>query len=279
MALTVSAVIVTHNSEAFIGRCLQYLEKQSRPLDQVIIVDCKSRDKEALLASVRSVRLPFVLLELEHNAGYAGACNAAAQHLSGTCDYVLYVGPDTYLDDGYVASAIAFMEDPTNRSVGALSGKLLGFDNHTGQPTGLIDSTGIEQTWYGRWYDRGQGKPESVEAEHWSPVVRALCGTALFCRRTALAKLEATEPNTIYDASLFLYKEDIDLSLRLVAAGFDLRYHSEMVGYHCRGWKRARMSRMARILSARNEAVINAQLSPVKYLYSCIKLYLALRGF
>jgi GT2 family glycosyltransferase len=170
------------------------------------------------------------------------------------------------------------MEDPTNRSVGAVSGKLLGFDNEMGRPTGLIDSTGIVQTWYGRWYDRGKGRQDSEDAGRWSSVVTALCGTALLCRRTALAKLEAEEPFTIYDGSLFMYKEDIDLSMRLIRAGFEVRYHPTMLAYHCRGWDRRAMSRRAKILSARNEAVINAQVGLMKYFYSCLKLYAVSKG-
>src|SRR2546426_268672 len=275
MATTVSVVIITNNSAPFIVRCLQHLEKQSRSVHEVIIVDNKSQalDREALRAAVGSAKLPSHLVELEYNVGYPGGCNVATDHLSRTCDYVLYVGPDTYLTEGYVASGIAFMEDPMNRGVGAVSGKLLGFDNEAGRPTGLIDSTGILQTWYGRWYDRGKGRRDSENDSHWSSVVPALCGTALFCRRTALAKLEAAEPFTIYDNSLFMYKEDIDLSIRLVEAGFEVRYHSAMLAYHCRGWDRRGMSRRAKNPSARKEDVINTPGRLPKYFFFFLQLY------
>ncbi|MGH2395468.1 MAG: glycosyltransferase [bacterium] len=275
---TVSVVIVTKGSVPFIDRCLQHLAQQSHPVHEVIIVDNNSADRQALRAAVRSAGVLVQLVELDDNIGYAGACNVATRYLSRACAYVLYVGPDTYLTEGYTAAGVTFMEDPANHAVGAVSGKLLGFNNDANQPTGLIDSTGIEQTWYGRWYDRSQGRLVSLDADRWAPAVAALCGTALLCRRSALAQLEAREPYTIYDGSLFMYKEDVELCLRLLAAGFSLRYHSEMVAYHCRGWKRARMSHRAKVLSARNEAVINARLGPIKYLYSCLKLYLASRG-
>src|SRR2546422_2534002 len=127
--MIVSAVIITHNSEGFIGRCLNHLGTQRRPVDEVIIVDNRSQDRHALRAAVRSAPIHVKLLELDYNVGYPAACNIAMQHLPEVCDYVLYVGPDTYLTKGYVESAIAFMEDPANRTVGAVSGKLLGFDN------------------------------------------------------------------------------------------------------------------------------------------------------
>src|SRR5437870_1193972 len=119
MTTTVSVVIITHNSALFIGRCLWHLEGQSRAVNEVIIVDNKSRDRDALRTAVGSARLPSRLVELDYNIRYAGGCNVAAQHISDSSDYVLYVGPDTYLTEGYVESGIAFMEEPANRVVGA----------------------------------------------------------------------------------------------------------------------------------------------------------------
>jgi N-acetylglucosaminyl-diphospho-decaprenol L-rhamnosyltransferase len=58
----------------------------------------------------------------------------------------------------------------------------------------------------------------------------------------------------IFDPSFFMYKEDIDLSLRLRARGWRLGFDPGAESYHCRGWLgRRHMPKKFRVMSARNE--------------------------
>ncbi|MBI3775690.1 MAG: glycosyltransferase family 2 protein, partial [Gammaproteobacteria bacterium] len=253
------------------------LAQQSESVREVLIVDNRSKDRETLKRELLNSGLKGRVVELDYNLGYAGGANVGTQLVDPASQYVLYVGPDTYLTKDYVKIALRYLSEEQNKLVAAVSGKLLGYDNELQKSTGLIDSTGVCQTWYGRWYDRWQGKKERPATDHLSPDVLALCGTALFCRREALTKLEGISPFSVYDASFFMYKEDIDLSIRLRLAGFVLRYNPNMIAYHCRGWSRSKMSQRAKILSARNEAQLNARRGLVKYLFSCLKLYVVSR--
>ena len=73
-----------------------------------------------------------------------------------------------------------------------------------------------------------------------------------------------------------MYKEDIDLSLRMKSFGYGVLYVSHLVAYHHRGWKSRRdMPKWSKIMSARNELEINKNRGWIKFVYSRAKLLLA----
>ncbi len=58
----------------------------------------------------------------------------------------------------------------------------------------------------------------------------------------------------VFDPNFFMYKEDIDLSLRLRAKGWRLMLWPKLLCYHGRGWQgRRRMPMNTKYLSSRNE--------------------------
>jgi GT2 family glycosyltransferase len=61
----------------------------------------------------------------------------------------------------------------------------------------------------------------------------------------------------VFDSDFFLYKEDIELSLRLRKLGWSLLYDPRLTAYHCRGWNsRNNMSRALRIVAAESEVLL-----------------------
>jgi len=275
----ISVIIISYNSERYIEKCLEALGRQSLPVDEIIIIDNRSNNSSFLNEVSAKFSLPIKVIELPCNFGYAGAANAALEFIHPGTDYILYVAPDTFLSEQYVADGVTYLDRKENSNVGALSGILLGYDIEKDKPSGLVDSTGICQKWYGRWYDRDQLKKQELIGNLQPEEMPALCGTALMCRRTALIAVNECEPHSYFDVSLFTYKEDIDLSLRMRAAGYKIHFVPSIVAYHCRGWNRPLMSRRAKVLSARNEVQINSSRGIIKYIYSCIKLYVVSRGF
>jgi GT2 family glycosyltransferase len=171
--------------------------------------------------------------------------------LDSQAKYVLFLNPDAFLTPDFLEKAAAQME--TRSDCGILTGPLFGYDFARALPTGRYDSTGIFSTWYGRWYDRGQG--EAISKDRYSQVedVPAICGALMFCRKEALES--AALEGEVWDSSFFMYKEDIDLSLRVRSQGWRLLYHPDLIAYHGRGWQtdRGKMSRAARLGSAKNE--------------------------
>jgi N-acetylglucosaminyl-diphospho-decaprenol L-rhamnosyltransferase len=248
---TVAVVIVAYDSGRVLGMCLGSLQAQTRRPDLVVVVDNNSPDPAYLESVPREP--PFELLRRARNAGFCGG-NNTGYALARGCKYVLLLNPDAFLSERFIEDALAWMEEPRNARVGCLTGTLLGFDVDTGRATGKIDSTGVFQKWYGKWYDRGQGSSADADTLRKDPEdVPAACGALMFCRTAALEQV-ASGTGEIFDPRFFMYKEDIDLSLRLRARGWRIAYWPQLVCHHGRGWQgRALASHRAKYLSALNE--------------------------
>ena len=271
MAIPVSVVIVTHNSAAVLETCLGHLEKQIIPAREIIVVDSGSNDTGYLQKVPQS---PGRQLIKTANIGYGRANNLGFQQMTGGQEgIVIFLNPDTFLPPDFIAQTIAvFRENP---GAGVISGKLLGYDPQVAAPTGKLDSTGIYRRWYGRWYDRGQGKKDNGQYDLIS-TPRALCGALLCCRGTALAPYAGV----VFDPDFFLYKEDIEFCLRLRKDGWSVVYDPRLVGYHCRGWSQQRCTIpfALRLIAAESEILLYKKHPGPHILWAWLK-YMAVRFF
>lgn len=260
--MSCSVIIVTHNSERFLPKAMQALEQQTRPADQIIIVDSGSQDSNYLKPYKDVIFAP-------RDCGFCVGNNIGFQHAKS--DYVFLVNPDLFLSPSYIQDAIAYLE--SHPQCGALTGTTLGYDIEADRPTGRYDSTGVFSTWYGRWYDRGQGDQHNPTLYQTIEEIPAICGAVFFCRKKALDQVLVNKKE-ILDSSFYMYKEDIDLSLRLRKKGWKLQFVPHLIAHHCRGWSsdRSKMPRWCRLCSAQNELRIHYKMrSPHKCFYSSLK--------
>jgi N-acetylglucosaminyl-diphospho-decaprenol L-rhamnosyltransferase len=274
--ITCAAIIVTHNSERDIDRTIVSLLTQTVPPDQILIIDSASKDPSYLQRYADNPRITLQLVP--YNTGFCEGNNRGMALVKPSCNYVVLLNPDAFLLPTFFGEAIAFMEK--HARCGAMTGILLGYDREKGCPSGTYDSTGIFSTWYGKWYDRDQGRPYDPKAYTMPTELPAICGALMFCRKQALDQV-ALGAHQIFDPAFFMYKEDIDLSLRLSRAGWQLFLHPTLLAYHCRGWKQTRndVPRFLRLHAAKNELRIHLRaLSPIKIGYSLLK-YLAVALF
>jgi len=268
LKMTVSVVIVTHNSEIFISKLLAAIEAQTLLPDLVVIVDSGSDSTDYLDRAHKSSLRCTVLLE--PNVGFAAGCNLG-WHLSNNYDFVLFLNPDAFLTENFLEQAVEYMETGSNQDVGMLTGTLLGYDVVANRPTGLVDSTCVMHTWYGQSIDRDQRSPLSALTKYTQPnPVPAICGAALFARQTTLKDI--AEGDVLFDPSYFMYKEDIDLSWRAARSEWTLIHHPGLTVYHCRGWKgRRETSREMRLLSARNDVKLFMKFRSPYLIYALAK--------
>jgi len=103
MAATVSVVIPAFNCAEWIGRALQSVDCQTRPVDEVIVVDDASTDnlRQAVQAPVQYVRHEF-------NRGVSAARNTGARMAAG--DYLLFLDADDALVPDAVEKMLGAVE-------------------------------------------------------------------------------------------------------------------------------------------------------------------------
>lgn len=261
----VAVIIVTHNSENTFDQAITSLLAQTLPPFQILVIDSGSENTQYIKKYGHDGPIEMAFLS---NVGFSVANNVGFQSLEQEIQYVLFMNPDVILETAFLEKAVQWMDVKGREKVGALTGLLLGYDFKEEKPTGYIDSTGIFSTWYGRWYDRGQGKRAKTSPYTQMEAVPAICGALFFGRKAALHEVH------VFDETFFCYKEDIDLSCRLRKRGWQLVYLPTLIAYHARGWRkdRGRVPYELRLMSARNELKLHMRLkNPIKILYSLMK--------
>jgi len=272
-----AVIIVTHNSKPFLKKCLECLQNQSLLPAQIIIIDSGSDPLENV--GLDNQYLNLCSYVSRNNVGFCKGNNIGLSLVKDEIKYILFLNPDTFLSSDFIEKAKSYLEREDQEKTAAISGLLMGYDISKDCPTGKIDSTGIFRKWYGNWYDRDQGKIYQKQFFTQEESVPALCGALMFCRKNALSTV-LLAPNEVWDNSFFMYKEDIDLSLRLRKKNWDLKFLPELIAYHCRGWQpdRGKIPKRLRLLSARNEIKICTRIHSPCLIYSSIK-YLSVKFF
>jgi GT2 family glycosyltransferase len=272
--VTCHIIIVSHDSEAVLPLCLDSLAACGSEV-RCTLADSGSADRSFLEALVERYPFPLQLIFCG-NVGFAVANNRAFSEISADVaadDVVVFLNPDAFVDRDSLHDAVKALHSLPD--VGVAGGRLLGC-NMAGELTGRLDSTGIFRRWYGRWYDRGQGEVDSGQYMEGGEVP-ALCGAFMVCRPAALWDLWV-EDSTLFDPSFFLYKEDIELSLRLRTRGWKLCYLPEVRVRHGRGWAEDRsvMPISRRVMAAENEVRLYLR-HPSPYIFWALAKYLLVR--
>jgi N-acetylglucosaminyl-diphospho-decaprenol L-rhamnosyltransferase len=204
--VSADVVIPTWNGRDMLAQALRALAQEPAG---VIVVDNASEDGTA-----QRVRREFPdvrLLELERNVGFGAAVNAGVA--TSTADAVVLVNNDVVVEPGFVASITAPLADP---EVGMVAGLT------TIPGTGAVDGFGIELDRGLAAYNRGRGG--TVPGRLAMP-----SGGAAAYRRAAFMSIGG------FDLRLFAYGEDVDLGLRLRAAGWHAAEAPDARGVHLGG--------------------------------------------
>jgi GT2 family glycosyltransferase len=221
MPLSVDVVIPVHGQWELTERCLATLATRDACIRRVIVVDDKSPDDSA--QRLRARRDVDALI-LEANVGFARACNAGAR--AGDADAIFFLNNDTLVPPGTVDRLAATLEESGAAAVGP---KLLHGDG-TLQVAGLAMLA--QQTHFERLYVYLDADlPEAQIA--YEPI--ALSGAAVLIRRAAFDAVGA------FEEAFLNGSEDVDLCLKLWAAGLRCRYEPRATIVHLEGASRGKL--------------------------------------
>ena len=133
-----------------------------------------------------------------------------------------------------------------NKSCGSVGGKIKRWDfrvfeknpdNLEGGKTNFIDSIGLRVYKSHRFENIGEGEVDYGQYDKPREIF-GVSGSVVIYRREALEDVAFVNENTgekeYFDASMFMYKEDIDLAYRLQWAGWKSFYIPTAVAYHDR---------------------------------------------
>ncbi len=212
----ISVIVVNWNGRRLLPRCLGNLAAQTRPADEIILVDNASSDD-----SVRYVREHFPgirLLAQDRNLGFAAANNLAARTATG--DWLALLNPDAFPEPGWLAAfEEAVRRYPETRS---FTGLLLDAANPR-----ILDGSGDLYHSSGLPWRRGHGAPfDAAARQRMAEPVFSACGASALYERRLFLELGG------FDESFFCYLEDVDLGFRLLLQGHSCRLVADAVALH-----------------------------------------------
>jgi len=222
-----SILIVTHDSAAFLDRCLDSVDRHLVGLaSEVCVIDNASGDHSGELAAgrhgVRLVANPV-------NRGFAAAVNQGLAATTGR--YVLWLNPDAALVDDGLPALVEYMD--AHPSVGIVGPRILdpdgslqrsarafpSYDWAVGHRHSLVTRL-FPNNPYSRRYLLGDLDPSAPRAVDW------VSGAALLHRRALVDRIGGL------DETFFMYCEDVDFCLRARRAGWTTAYHPALVVEH-----------------------------------------------
>ncbi len=225
----VSVVIPSWNTRDLLALCLESLYASEGPSFEVIIVDNGSADDSVALVEEH---YPDVrLIKNERNEGFAIACNQGMALARGR--YVLLLNTDTETPAGGLQEMVRFLDE--NPEYGALAPRLVFPDGRTQRSvhefptlaTAFFFATPFER-WFPnsrelkRYFNRDWDHEESRDIDQPPAAV-------LLVRQGVLNQIG------LFDENLWLFYNDVDLSLRIKHAGWKTRYHGEVSFVHHHG--------------------------------------------
>jgi GT2 family glycosyltransferase len=202
--------IPNFNGAGWIQRTLRSLQRQSRPVD-VVVVDNGSADGSVEL--VRSEFAEVTLVELGRNIGFGPALNLAVAEWPA--DPLILLNNDVECEPRFLEALL----DGLGEGVQSVAGVLV-----SEREPELIDSAGVvaDETLMG--FDYLHGEPLAAARDAAAPL--GPTGGAALYRRDAFEAVGG------FDERIFLYYEDLDLALRLAAGGARCRLAADARALH-----------------------------------------------
>lgn len=200
-----SIVIVSFNTAACLGSCLDSIAAESAPVREVFVVDNASADGSGDLVKRK---YPWVqLIENKVNRGFGPANNQALSLCGGK--YILFLNPDTTVLPGALEKFIVYMD--THARVG-LAGST------------VINPDGSLQESVSRRYPGERQTRRELSGLRGS--IACVLGASMIARTEIVRGLKG------FDEDFFLYGEDQDLCLRVRKVGYEVGYCKEAVVVH-----------------------------------------------
>ena len=218
--MKLSVIIVSYQVRHYLAQCLDSLQRALKDLEsEVIVVDNHSSDDT--VAYIRKNYSWVRVIASNHNLGFAKANNIALRLAKG--EYVLFVNPDVVVAENTVKECVDVLAE--HPETGALGVCMLNRDgtraleSRRGIPTPMTafyKMSGLCKIYpksrrFGRYYMGWLPWDVPVEIE-------IVSGAFTMLRTSVMREMNG------YDEEYFMYGEDIDLSYRLLKAGYKNLY-------------------------------------------------------
>jgi GT2 family glycosyltransferase len=237
-----SVLIVNFNGRQHLEHCVPALEAQTRPADEVIVVDNNSTDDSVDYLRTRHPRIRIV--QLGHNQGFAGGNIAGYEVSSGA--YIVLLNNDTKPLPNWLERLTKCADEFPD--VGIVASHLTDWEGDR------TDSAGDGCSVTGRGFKLRQGASTEIPLSS-GYVFSASAGAALY-KRAMLDQIGFLDPR------FYMNAEDTDLAFRAQLRGWRSYFCADAVVRHRIGASQGVHSASHIHYSARNHAWLYLKCMP-----------------
>lgn len=227
--MDLSIVIVNYNTKKLTEQAVKSIMETTTGIDyEIIVVDNSSKPSEYFNMSDFRVKI----LSKVENKGFGHACNIGTNIAIGR--YILYLNSDTIMQRGTLKGAVEYMD--SHRETGCLGIKTLlsdgSFDHgcKRGFPTPFNSLCYVLKLH--KLFPKSKkfgGYTLSYLSENETHEVDSVSGAFMLIPAAVLNRVG------LFDDSIFMYGEDIDLCYRIKKAGYKVVYYSKVQMIHLKG--------------------------------------------
>lgn len=229
--MKLSIIIVSYNVRCLLEKCLDSVIKAAENISaEIIIVDNHSSDDTVAILKKKYPQL--TLIENLSNKGFSVANNQGIKIAKG--EFILLLNPDTVIETDTFTKCIDFMN--IHPEAGALGVKMQDGNGNflpeskRGLPTpsaAFFKFSGLSKLFpKSELFTQYHLSYLSPDKTHQVPI---LAGAFMFVRKIVLDNIG------LLDEQFFMYGEDIDLSYRIIQAGYSNYYFPETKIVHYKG--------------------------------------------
>jgi len=216
--INILLVIVNYNGLELLKKHLPSVLKTDYPNLDILVVDNGSTDSS--VSFLQSEYPNVKILESKENLGFGRGNNLGVYQYPNYDAYV-FLNNDMSVESNWLSELVGVMQEKEN--VGAVGPKILYSKKKDDKYA--INSAGIVLDKHYMGYDRYDGEYDD-EKFNVTEQVDALCGGALLITKDAWDMVGG------FNSHMFMYYEDVDISLRLRDFGFKLYYCGSSTVYH-----------------------------------------------
>ena len=246
---SVSVIVVNWNGRDLLAGCLDSIRSQTRPPQEIIVVDNGSTDGSD---EYLEREWGHTIKQVRHteNLGFAGGVNAGIRISIG--EWIALLNNDAVADPGWLAGMLeAIQDDPRT---GMCACKILLAD-----PADRIDKAGHLLYWDGLNGGRGFGEPDHGQYDRVEEVLFP-DGCAAMYRRELFSQVG------LFDEQFFAYGDDAELGLRGRLYGWRCIYAPKAVVRHRHSASLGAASPRKAFLVERNRIWLAVKLFPLALL-------------
>lgn len=218
--MKIGIIIVNYNGKHLLEKNLQSVVDTDYENFEIVVVDNASVD-----GSIKYLRKNFPtvkIVESKDNLGFGRGNNLGVKEYPNF-DAYLFLNNDVSVPKDWLGKLVVTLQE--KKDAGAVGPKILYSKEKLGNDSRIINSAGIYVDKHFMPYDRYDKENDNTKCTIVEEV-DAIMGGAFLIRRDVFEKTGGFNPK------MFLYYEDIDLSLRIRDLGYKIYYNGNAEVYH-----------------------------------------------